>query len=463
MNNQTSRFLFKGFDYHPQEAKVDFHYEMQQNDERINFADTLLFPQAFSAISESNLKPLLNNLLLMFGISYWKLFCPKTIEIVSFTLTKEQADFWNKVYTKGLGEFFYQNKIDFRNLIHFPFEETAEQPVPIALSRQERSLVPIGGGKDGIVAAKLLQKSAKSFSTLLIYTGIERSTAQEDVAKELGESVIRIYHTLDPKLLELNKRQDTHNGHVPMVAMHAFIELLAAFVYDYRYIVLANEESANYGNVEYLGETMNHQWSKSLEFEEMFQNYVTKNITQNILYFSLLRPLSEIKIAQLFSHCPEYFSHFVSCNKGFSKVKEGKTYWCGQCPKCAFVFALLSAFLPKENVLSIFGKNLFEDASLLGLYRELLGLEAFKPFECVGTPEETQLALSYAWKKKEWNDTPVMKFFINEVLPTFNNKEETEKKLFSLAENRLPSEFLEILKQPKATSYTVAAQVQDDK
>lgn len=444
MNNNTSRFVFKGYTVNPEKKQVDFFYEINHKSETFHFTDSLIFPYAFSEVSEQA-KPFFDNLLLVLGISYWKIFCPTTLETPTLTLSKEQADFWNTVYTKGLGEFFYVNNIDFRGLIKFPYKELKDLPQLVSLPKKKRSIVPIGGGKDGIVVAELLKKIHKPFSTILIYTGVEETRAQEEVVKEIGNDVIRIHHRLDPQITELNKREDTYNGHIPMVAMHSFIELFTAFMYDYTYIVLGNEESANYGNVEYLGETMNHQWSKSLEFEELFQEYIKKYVTNDILLFSILRPFSEIKIAQLFSQHPEYFPHFVSCNKGFTSVKKGQTSWCGKCPKCAFVFVLLTAFLPKEKVINIFGKNLFEDTSLLSLYKELLGLEAFKPFECVGTPEETTLAFLYALRSGEWNDTKVMEFFISHVLPTIKNQEKLEKKLFLPSVNKIPEEFKEIL------------------
>lgn len=443
--NNTSRFLFKGYEYSSQKAEIAFFYELHHASEVFHFTNTLTFPHPFPSIREDTLKPFLNALLLILGISYWKLFCPPLIEIAPFTLTKDQADFWNTVYTKGLGEFFYKNTIDFRGLVQFPFQKDAQPDEPIVISRQNRSLVPIGGGKDGIVVAELLKKFAKPFTTLLIYKGIAASTAQEAVATQIGKEVIRIYNNIDPQLKELNRRKDTYNGHIPTGAIHACIALLTAYVYDYQYIVLANEESANYGNVEYLGEMMNHQWSKSVEFEELFHKYSTKYIIKNIHYFSLLRPFSEIKIAQIFSQFPQYFSHFVSCNKGYTLAQQGQTHWCGECPKCAFVFALLTAFLSRETVVHIFGKNLFDDESLLPIYKELLGVEAFKPFECVGTPEEVRYAFFKAYQKGEWNDTVIMQFFITEIAPHMGNSEEMEKKLLAHAHHHIPDEFSEII------------------
>ena len=64
--------------------------------------------------------------------------------------------------------------------------------------------------------------------------------------------------------------------------------------------------------------------------------------------------------------------------------------WCGECPKCVFVFTLFSAFLTKEELLGIFKKNLYQDENLLPLFKDVLGLGKMKPFDCVGTFEESK-------------------------------------------------------------------------
>jgi hypothetical protein len=65
--------------------------------------------------------------------------------------------------------------------------------------------------------------------------------------------------------------------------------LLVAYLYDYKYLVLSNELSANSGNTLWNGFEINHQYSKSLEFEKDFKNYVEENISDDLKYFSLLR------------------------------------------------------------------------------------------------------------------------------------------------------------------------------
>src|SRR3989344_8151899 len=247
-------FIFN--EYEVESNEIRFSYIIKLGSKEVNFTEKLIFPNAnFSKVPEGLLKKLLENLSLILGISYWKLYCPKKIEIEGNFLTKEHANFWNIVYTKGLGEFFYKNKIDFRGLVKFPFDESAKT-TSMSFPRKNRSLLAVGGGKDSIVAGEMVISSDEDF-------GIITSSfpLQIEVAKVIGGEIINTKREIDPKLLELNKQKGVYNGHIPISVYYAFISLMVAAFYDYNQIVVGNEKSANYGNVEYLGEMINRQWS----------------------------------------------------------------------------------------------------------------------------------------------------------------------------------------------------------
>ncbi len=398
-------FTFEGYNLNLKKGQASFNYSIE-NGEKLNFTEKISFPSIEANIPNDLLKSLLTNIMLILGISYWKLYCPKDIKIKDFSLSKEQADFWNIVYTKGLGEFFYKNKIDFRGLVRFPYTDRDQEKIPL-FPRKERSLLGLGGGKDSIVAAELLKAQDKDFGLFTVGT----SQIQNEVAKIIGKKPILIKRELDSKLLDLNREKGTYNGHIPISAIYAFLGLLASVFYDYNKIVVGNEKSANYGNVEYLGEAINHQWSKSEEFEKLFNEYVGKFITPGIAYSSPLRKMSELEVVKKFVNYPQYFKIFSSCNNNFKILKHiqnDKSLWCGKCPKCLFVFMCLAAFLSKKEVLGIFGKNLFEDKSLIPLFKELIGRKNFKPFECVGTPDEVKEALGKISAKGEFENSFLM-------------------------------------------------------
>lgn len=437
MMNFQKTFIFNSHKIDFVNGQILFDYNLSLGDRSLDFTEKLTFPNAnFSAVPKDLLDNILSNLSLILGISYWKLYCPDKIVIKDNFLSKEQADFWNIVYTKGLGEFFYKNKIDFRGLVGFPYVNPPRGSSTVNFSRKDRSLLMLGGGKDSIVAAELLKAKKKKFTAFVV----NDYPLQKEIIKLLAVDSIIVKREIDPKLLKLKPSADgqgTYNGHVPVSAIYAFIGLLAGAIYDYRFVISSNEKSADYGNIKYLGETINHQWSKSLEFENLFAEYVKKYITPGISYFSLLRSLYEIKIAQLFVNYPKYFSTFSSCNRNFTINKNINKKWCGQCAKCAFIFVILAAFLPKDKVIKIFDKNLFTDSSLVDTYKELLGVKDIKPFDCVGTPDEVKLAFYLAHKRGEFNNDIIMQIFGKEVLSILKNAEQLENELFFVSKEHL--------------------------
>lgn len=449
MTNSSSVFTFSQRSFRKDTGEASFEYELIHKGETFRFSEMLNFPLKNLILPpEKLLNKMLDSLHLVFGMNYWKLFCPKVLNLPHIKLSKTEADFWNRVYTKGLAEFFYKNEIDFRDLLNFPFTET--ESVAIYYPRGKRSLVGIGGGKDSIVTAELLKKQAKPFTPLIINS----HQIQKNIVQKLDTESIIIDHKIDPLLLTLNKRADSYNGHVPVSAQYAFIGLIAALFYDYSYFIVSNEHSANYGNTFYLGEEINHQWSKSLEFEKMLQEYMREFITADIIYFSLLRQMSELKITEQFVRHQDYFPLFSSCNKNF-RIKDSlkDRLWCGECPKCAFVFTMLAAFLKKEELLSIFGENLFAKEALLDTFKALLGVVSVKPWECVGTPKEVKVAFGSAQKSGEYTDDLIMRFFKQAVLPGIHNFSELEKQVLTLSgAHAIPEEFLELIPEPELSS-----------
>jgi hypothetical protein len=107
----------------------------------------------------------------------------------------------------------------------------------------------------------------------------------------------------------------------------------------------------------------------------------------------------------------------------------GKSYWCKRCAKCVFLFACFSAFLPKEKILEIFGGNLYTHERLLPLFRQILGIEGFKPLDCVGEPEEMILAMHLASERGEYAGEPAMQLFENHFRNY--NFEEMKRKVFT--------------------------------
>lgn len=369
---------FEFVSYTHKNETFKFKYKINfENQKPLQFEEVITLPQ-----KPKNKIPthLLESIHLMLGISYYKLYYAPTF-ISPYKLNKEQTNFWNTAYLKGLGEFIYINKLDPKKIAKFKTTKTKEQEVP-HFNLNETPLVGIGGGKDSIVSAELLD----DFKSFVIETTVKNDPNIKKVLKQIGKPVVKIDRQLDPKIFK--NHPESLNGHIPISAVFSILGLLSCIALDHKYFIVSNEHSSNYGNTNYKGLTVNHQWSKSEEYELALRKYFEKFIATGPRYFSLLRPLQEIRIVELFSDYPKYFELFSSCNKKNKK-------WCGQCAKCCFVFALMSAYTPKK-VVKIFNKNLYEDKSLIPLFKQICGLEKIKPLDCVGTFEESQTAIKMA-------------------------------------------------------------------
>lgn len=408
-------FRFVSYAFNHANGEAEFVYAI---DDALTFTERVIFPLPEKiVVDDAALDRALFALHLIAGISYYKAYCPPNIVIESGSLTKDEAAFWDKLYTHGLGEFFYRNDLDFRNYIHFP---SGNEPQDLSLSScplpLHGAIVPLGGGKDSLVAVEMLRQAGIAFD-LVALRGHDRI---KKVAAAIGQPLAVIDREIDPQLFEENKK-GAWNGHVPITAYVAFAMACYAVLHGKQDVIFANERSANAGNVMAGDIEINHQYSKSLEVERDIQHYIATSITLSVRYFSLLRPLSELAITKRFVENGKYFDVFSSCNRNFSLSTFDSrlltTPWCGTCPKCAFVFGMLAAFLSKAEVVGIFGKNLYDDASLLPTYKELLALEGIKPFECVGEPDEVFAAFVLAHRRGDFAGSAVMDWFAADVLP----------------------------------------------
>jgi len=429
-------------------------------------------------VGERALDNLVFNLGLMEIPSYWKATCSPEIKINCGYLNKEQISWWKDLIIRGMGQFFFENKINFKTPSFLKINagsknrvDAIENPVsknPAAAgffdilkyvkNREIGVLLPLGGGKDSVVTLELLKRAKKNIRCF--------SLNPTDSAKKIMKAAncrnpIIAERKIDKKLLELNRRGYL-NGHTPFSAYLAFLSVLIAALSNQKYIALSNERSSNEGNVKYLGKIINHQWSKSFEFEQKFRRYSKKYLAPHqkngagVEYFSFLRPLYEIQIAKIFSRFAKYFPVFLSCNEAYktaSGTKSPTKKWCGKCSKCLFVFAILYPFVKEKQLLKIFSKNLFEDKSLLPIMQQLTGERGFKPFECVGTRKESSAAFYLSWKKYRGQTSAklpiLLRYFEEKILPKYPNLKENSKKILDVwnKQNNLPKKYESCINQ----------------
>lgn len=377
-------------------------------------------------------------------ISYWKCACPPVIRVNCGELSESQILWWKKLWYLGLGEYFYRNQIttdidSFCSII--PQGKFTNSNTP-ELAPLNGCLVTIGGGKDSALTIETLTQAGIDCRCYSINK--RRSIcATVETAGLPDSALITAQRRFDRTLVDINSRGFL-NGHTPFSSIVAFSAEAVAYLNRLQYIVLSNEASANESTVK--GQDVNHQYSKSFEFERDFHDY-EKIMGTGIYYFSFLRPLTEFQIAKMFVSHKKYLSIFRSCNLG-SKVSPD--IWCGDCPKCLFVCLILSPFLSFGELQAIFGKDMLNDPAMEDYFTELIGLSEHKPFECVGSIDEVNLAVTLAVMKAEKNGEKLPLLFENYKKTGLYDPKSADKKnqdicAFYSNENILPDSFREIL------------------
>ncbi len=437
---QYENFYFEKFEFNKETLDAKFYYNFDWElffEEKVSFSD-----KNFSLRKNIDLN-IVNNILfhihIALWISYYKFYPTKKLILKTGKIDEFQISFWKKFYLNWLWEFFYRNQINPNWLLEFEYEEKRVfEKKDFEVS--EKYLVPVWWWKDSIVSIELLKLFQKEID--LVTFAVQDNILYENTTKNAGVKRLFIKRELSQNIKEIIASW-AYNWHVPITWMIAFVLELACYLYDYKYIVLSNEASANFWNTIYYWVEINHQWSKSLDFEKDFSKYVLTYISGNVKYFSLLRPFYELKIAEFFSkYAKKYFTSFSSCNTNFKIFKKDSqnTYWCNNCPKCVFVYIILRAFLDKKDIISIFWKELYEEKSLENLFRELAWISWIKPFECVWTNEEVILAMKMAFEKWEGKIPFILEIFQKEI-----NSKMREVDFEKLQEKLLKADFKENL------------------
>ncbi len=394
LRKKHPEFIYHGFEIKNEKDHLEIYFDFEILPD-IKFRPEIILRNVFPHRKwEAGLDNLIFNLGMVELLSYWKATCSSKIIVKAGYLDKEQIKFWKNLLIKGLGEFFYTNKIDFtqKELVACEVRSHTSSGKLFDGHLKDRDLVLVGGGKDSAVTLEMIRKSGKEFNCLLLNPTI----AAIKISKAAGcKNPIIIKRTIDSKLLELN-RQGYLNGHTPFSAYLAFLGTLSGVLYDYKNIVVSNEASSDEANVSWMGQEINHQYSKTSEFEKDFRKYAKKYLISSINYFSSLRDKGELEISKSFARMPKYHKLFKSCNRG-SKTNS----WCGKCPKCVSTYLTLYPFLENKTK-EIFGKDLLEDESLIPIIKGLIRENgAVKPFECVATIEEIKTAIKMGGKRAE--------------------------------------------------------------
>jgi hypothetical protein len=309
-----------------------------------------------------------------FGLDYYD-----TI-VVEFPFSQDEIEFFEKTMFYGLAEFRYVNDIDMRKQVRI-VSTASEQKQTVRnedgkIKTSQDAFVLNGGGKDGVVAIDIATHIGL---TIELFSSGDASS-RRDIAQESGLSSVLVDRITDGYV----KSHAKYKGHKPMSLYVAFVSARAAYLYEKSYVISANEYSASFANLEKDGVEVNHQYTKSADFERQLTDFMLHQGLP-VKYFSITRQLYELQVLKIFAEQNEsYHNVFLSCNEG---MEEG--VWCKKCPKCAFVIGAMYLFNPTSSR-RVWGEpeQVFDEV-LTGQVVELVNPD-IKPLECIGTTGENR-------------------------------------------------------------------------
>ncbi len=397
-------FRVVGRSYDPVTRTITLRYAL---DDRVAFTETITFETPPPAAADTGgpsgtgFERALLHLHVAAGTSYYKTAAPDQVIVEGDSLGPAELELHHHLYDQGLREFAVTNGLPVpRPVTVVASRGVAGHPLPSAGALAPGLVVPIGGGKDSMVLIEAVRHLAPRLFA------VNPHPLVLELAAEAGLDLLVVRRRLDPGLAGLHEA-GALNGHVPVTAIVSLIAAVGAFVHGYDTIAMAVERSASEETVSVGGVPVNHQYSKSREFELLLADLLESTVAPELTYGSALRPWSELAISRTFAGLARYHGTFCSCNTAFRQAAAGGDRWCGHCPKCRFVGLMLAPYLEPGQVTAIIGTDLFADPGQIEGFEALMS-DVDKPFECVGERRESAAALHLLSGLTAWRDTPVV-------------------------------------------------------
>jgi hypothetical protein len=422
---EAFRFLTREIDA---AGRVSLRYAL---DDEVEFVEEFDLPAgtSVSVADRERVDGLLALLHWVAGVSYFKTAVPPVVRCETGAPPPAVAALLEALYSEGLGEFAFTNGLPALPRPTFPIGSAPERRAQELAAPMSRVLVPIGGGKDSVVALEIARRSGLEVG--LFSVGNAPPIARTAEVAGLDHLIVR--RRIDPQLGALN-RAGALNGHIPVTAIVSCVALLVAALHGFDAVAMANERSASSGNVRWDGVEVNHQFSKSWRAETLLRGALEEVFT-GVRLFSVLRPASELAIARAFARLEPYHRAFTSCNAIFRLDPELRTSsWCCNCPKCRFVFLILAPFMGPQQLREVFGADLLNDERQFEGFALLTSTGGDKPFECVGEVQESLVAIRLLAEDPAWREHSVVRRLAAEVLARLPDGAGDSDAVFELSE-----------------------------
>ena len=427
MRHRANVFRYVGLDV--TDDTLIGHYELDHH----TFTETVTFENVDSLQSPAIIA-VAQLWYLIAGLSYYKAGAAKEIDVGSTPLGIKGRALLHAALHDGLGEFAVHNDIPLDDVVivggaDFTHDET--------IVDSSRVLIPFGGGIDSVVTVAELAGIVER-TLFIVSPSRGRFAPLEETAEVTGLDVVRATRTIDAQII--NNDAQFLSGHVPVTAMVTLLAVIGALASGRGGVAMSNEHSSSQPNLRWREADINHQWSKSWDAEQLIADAIRERIGNDFVVASYLRDRSELWVAKVFSQLANYHHVFRSCNRAFNQVRELRASgWCGTCDKCLFVNLVLAPFLSRRALREIFSSEPLSDPDRVEQLRILIGIGLdHKPFECVGDPDESAVALTAVSELGEWSDVP----WLEELARLVNPGHSFQELLEPQGPSRVPAHWL---------------------
>lgn len=320
------------------------------------------------------------------------------------------AKWWKHCFLNQFGEWRFLNQIVYPSsngpTLVASFGSTNDRiSSPAYKPSDAKWLVANGGGKDTLAGLLLLEEAGIQFD---FYQGYLPLGGPKEIQATLLDGFRRQCSQEARKIIEVSVDDDFYNrrgavlkeagiqvkhfdadfavghtanyiGYFPLILAHG-----------YERILFNIERSADRTMQFWNDEPINHQWCKSIEYQEIAKT-IFKDVTGGdwfVGFGSTLRNFYDLSIYKLIGKDHKLLLNTHSCNI--------QKPWCRCCPKCCFCYLMMTAFFGEEFAMQVVGTehSLFSDKECLDNWENLLNPTKVA-WECVASQKECLVAVDY--------------------------------------------------------------------
>lgn len=331
-------------------------------------------------------------------------------------ISPQVQEIWRHCFLRQFGEWRYRNGMEYRQphlpQLLGPCVETPQAPLHDAAASSEakrRILLTNGGGKDSLVGMLLLNDAQLPYD---IYEGTLPLGGSHEVQRSLLEELRAVASEGDTRLITVEISDDFFScdpasfDRLEVQARHYKSDFAVGHTANYPGyfpIILNHGYSGVWFNIEasadrtmavWNDEDINHQWCKSVEYQDLSTQLFRLLTGQRFEdgFSSTLRGAYDSVIYAIAGSEPAMLAKAHSCNL--------EKPWCRKCPKCCFSYLMMCSVLGEHYAQTVMGvsSSLFDDSDNRSHWRDLLDARHVA-WECVPSHLECLQAVDRCIKR----------------------------------------------------------------